>query len=204
MYHDEKMSMRKIAKATGMTRGQIEYLMETLDIPRRTIAQAKKITDDKAKEDIASDALEKVKEMASRDTTKTKFVPTLRKNLLVPIQIVKEGSKDATLTLVISDLHLGDGSHLPESYWSSIDNVKILVDEIKKLYNIKEINLVLNGDIVTGRDVYRNQYLRNIIQRGHWQVFLAEVVLRDTIKRLNFGKLTSAYLVKGTHDGYDF
>ena len=65
------------------------------------------------------------------------------------------------------------------------------------------VQLVLNGDIVAGRDVYRYQYLRNIVQRGHWQVFLAEIILKETLDRLGV-KLNTAYLVKGTHDGYDF
>ena len=202
MYHNKKMSIRKIAKEVGATKGQIEHLMETLDVPRRTVAEAKKVTDEVVQEEKVVEAIEKVTELAKRCTVKTKFMPTIRKNILVPFTL-NDKNKDATLTLVISDLHLGDGSHLPESYWSTVDNVKVMIEEIKKMYDVKEINLVLNGDIVTGRDVYRYQYLRNIVQRGHWQVFLAEIILKETLDRLGV-KLNTAYLVKGTHDGYDF
>lgn len=201
MYHNRKMSMRKIAKEIGLTKGQIEHLMETLDIPRRTLSEAKKLEDTVVLEEKVDESRVKVKEMANKCTTKVKFKPTIRKNISVPFPLTD--NKNATLTLVISDMHLGDGSHLPESYWSTIDNAKELINTLKKLYDIKEVNLVLNGDIVTGRDVYRNQYLRNIIQRGHWQVFLAEIILKETLERLDI-KLDLAALVKGTHDGYDF
>lgn len=203
MYHDEGMSIRKIAKATGATRGQIEHLMETLDVPRRTNSQAKKLIANQEAEIKQDEAKEKIKELASKCRVQQDFLPIKRKNLLVPLPLADNKSKDATLTLVISDLHIGDSNHLPETYWSTISNAKIVIEAIKKAYNVKEFKIVLNGDIVSGRDVYRQQFLRNIIQRGHWQVFLAEMILKDTFAKLG-EKIDDTFLVKGTHEGVGF
>ena len=203
LYHNQKLSIRNIAKETGMTRGQIENLMESYDIPRRTYTEAKKNLDCKIASVKADESIIMAKEHAARDVVcKTKFIPTKRKNMMVPM-LLDNKIKEATVTLVMSDLHLGDGDHLPLSYWSTVENVKSIIADIKTKYNVKEFNLVLNGDIVTGRDVYKGQFLRNIVQRGHWQVFLAEIILKDTIEKLG-EKVNFTYMSKGTHDGYDF
>jgi hypothetical protein len=203
MYHEDKLSMREIAVQVGATKGQIEHLMESLDIPRRSVTEAKKIKDCKEDDVRMIEAKQEVAILATKCKTQRTFKPTKRNNILIPYPIGENANRDATLTVVISDLHIGDSNHLPETYWSTMENAKVVINAIKNLYKVKEINLVLNGDIVSGRDVYRNQFLRNIIQRGHWQVFLAEIVLKDTIAKLDIN-VTNTYLVKGTHEGVGF
>jgi hypothetical protein len=81
--------------------------------------------------------------------------------------------KDATLTVVLSDLHIGHTDFLPESFYSSVKTLDNILTKLVDVYNITNVSIVLNGDIVSGRDVYRFQELDNLVTRGHWQVFLS-------------------------------
>jgi hypothetical protein len=146
------------------------------------------------------EAIETLNEKLSNRKDLDKNVrPVIRRNLLIPVPL--SNSRDAVLTIVISDLHIGDANHLPETYWSTISNVCEVLKNIKSFYNIKTLYLVLNGDIVAGRDVYKSQELRNIIQRGHWQVFLAEMIIKDTLEKLStIRDIDKIIFIRGTHE----
>ena len=125
---------------------------------------------------------------------------TPRSSVLVPLPIA--GSREASLTLVISDLHIGDANHLPETYWSCIANAELVIRHIASSYDVKNLSIVLNGDIVAGQNVFHEQELRNLLARGHWQVFVAEYIVRSTIQRLSkVIPVSSIYYVKGNHEG---
>jgi len=75
------------------------------------------------------------------------------------------------------------------------------VDTLSKRFNIKNFNIVLNGDMVSGREVYRYQYLRNIIQRGHWQVELAAHLTRELVNKVGRTiPVNKIFVIKGNHE----
>ncbi|RLC83115.1 MAG: hypothetical protein DRI61_00335 [Chloroflexi bacterium] len=200
MYLYEGLSIRQIADRTGLTRGQVEHLLEKYKIPRRTVAEAMKLKAAREKEEKIQEARFILEETLKQlHVSRRKIKPIVRRNLLVPLR--NSSNKDCTVTLVISDLHIGDANHLPDTYWSTISNVKEVLKVIKRQYDIKAFYLVLNGDLVSGRDVYKFQELRNLLERGHWQVFMAEYVIKRTLKELEpLCKVTTVYLTKGTHE----
>jgi len=203
LYSYDGLSMREIAGETGKTRGQIEHLMEKYDIPRRTASQAQRIRAQRVKRDKIEEAKVILEDtMRQLHTKKRTIKPVHRSNILVPLTNNK--NNDCVLTLVLSDLHIGDANHLPDTYWSTIKNALEIIKSIKKNYKVRSFKLVLNGDMVSGREVYKLQELRNILQRGHWQVFMCEYVIKKTIEDLEKilnKKINKVYLVRGTHEG---
>jgi hypothetical protein len=203
MYYDKKLSMRDIAKELGITRGQVETLMEKWGIERRSNSDAQKVIGERVTEERADETVSKIRRYSIASNVQTKFAPTFRKNILVPYPVEK-GTKDAYVTVVLSDLHIGDGNHLPECFWSTVDNTVKVLQYIKGVYKIKGVIFVLNGDIVNGNNIYKFQEFRNLIQRGHWQVFLAEVILKEVIDRINkVAEIKQTFFVRGTHENLD-
>ena len=197
LYTKDEMSIREIAKELGITRGQVETLMENYKIEPRSYSEAWKIKSRKLREEKYKGSIENLSEKLEGTKEINKDIdPILRKNLLIPIPI--NDYREASVSIVLSDLHLGDANHLPETYWSTISNIIEVLKNIRSLYSVKHVYLVLNGDIVSGIDVYRSQELRNLIQRGHWQVFLAEMVIKDTLEKI--GTIDKIIFVKGTHE----
>jgi hypothetical protein len=127
-----------------------------------------------------------------------------RENISIPIPIKAIGSKepqDATITIVLSDLHLAHSDFLPETYESTIGTTVEILKKMKEMFNIKAVNVVLNGDIVSGKGVYPLQELDNLLSRGHWQVFLAEIILKETFDAIEkVIPINNVHLVRGTHD----
>jgi len=200
LYYEEELSIREIGKKLSITRGQVEGLMETYNIQPRTFSEAMKIKVKKYSKEKKIEAIEDLsRKLSNQEDINKNRRPIPRKNLLIPIPL--SNSRDASVTIVISDLHIGDANHLPETYWSTISNVCEVLKNIKSFYNVKNLYLVLNGDIVAGRDIYKSQELRNIIQRGHWQVFLAEMIIKDTLEKLSTIKnIDKIIFIRGTHD----
>ena len=101
----------------------------------------------------------------------------------------------------MSDTHLGDTDHLPETFWSTIYNLREILNVLNKQFKIPHINIVLNGDLVCGKDVFRNQQFRTLVTRGHWQVALAEMILKDTFNEIEeVLPIKNIYFLKGTHE----
>ena len=104
-------------------------------------------------------------------------------------------------TIVMSDLHLGDSNHLHDTYWSTVYNLVEIFRFLRANYSVTGFNLVLNGDIVTGQGIFRDQIFRSVIQRGHWQVHLAAQIIKETVKLLSHEiPLRRIHVNKGTHD----
>jgi hypothetical protein len=124
-------------------------------------------------------------------------------NVAMKIPVYHDFTKksDACLTLVFSDLHLGDSDHLNKTYWSTINNLKMILARLRQLFNIKVFRGVANGDIVSGRGIYKGQEYRNLVDRGHWQVTLAYEVINETIEEINeIIPIDRFYLIRGTHE----
>ncbi len=133
------------------------------------------------------------------------YSPPARENvyLPLPLSMLEDMSEDreVALCLVLSDTHFGHEDFLPETYLSTVETLKRVLSVIKKLFKIRALRVVLNGDIVSGREVYRLQYLANLLPKGHWQVFLAEIMLKDLFEDIGrIVDIDSVYLIKGTHE----
>ena len=201
LYNVEKMSYAQIARMHGSTKSHVADLMDAYGIKARSTSEAKKVTDSNVFNEKQEEAINSIKQKIGYcEPTPTEFVPVVRKNMLIPIPVDGK-ARNAVITLVISDLHIGDCDHLPQSYWSCVTNAIEVIKNIKGLYKVKELNVVLNGDITNGTDIYRYQELRNLIQRPHWQIFVTEMIIKDTYKKLSELIVPNeTVLVKGTHD----
>lgn len=133
-----------------------------------------------------------------------KYDPIDREDISVtlPLTAIESDTKpEATLTLVVSDLHIGDSDFLPDTFMSCVDKTKRLVKYLNDQFDIKNFLLVLNGDIVSGRDVYRYQRLRTLVQRGHWQVELATQITRELVNAIsNARPIDKTFVLKGNHE----
>jgi len=212
LYYNRNKSLREIADMLNCSVGTVSYYFKKYNIKGRTLQEAMKISRHKRQPIIYEIELEEAS--SSKETLndilnslEDKIEPVvydykIREDITIPIPLKllrSKGKKDITLTLVLSDLHLGDSDHLPNIYWNTVNRVNIILDSLKQYFTVKRFRLVLNGDIVSGREIYEYQVFRNLLQRGHWQVFLAEIVIKKTIERLNI-PVDEIYLIKGTHE----
>lgn len=200
LYFSDKLSIRQIGKQLGLTKGQVDHLFDSYNITTRSYDEAREVIEEKRTEEKHNHAIAIIQERTSKGPIpRQKFHPIIRSNIVIPFPLTS--NRDATVTVVLSDLHLGDANHLSDTYWSTIANTVEVLKNISGLYKIKRLYMVLNGDIVSGRDVFRSQELRNLIQRGHWQVFLGEIILKDTIKKFKEIKdIDEIVFVRGTHE----
>lgn len=138
-------------------------------------------------------------------TEPIKYGPVPRKDVSVTIPSSALGSTqklEATLTLVLSDTHVGDSDFLPKTFTSCIEETKRVVEALANHFLIRNFILILNGDIVSGRQVYRYQYLRNLVQRGHWQIELGAQLIRELVETLNsVCPINKTFVLKGNHEG---
>jgi len=216
LYIDKQLSTRDIAKLFDCHYTTIQRYLRKWNIPTRDYSESQKIRDKEvviSKEDVS--LIQKLVKQQTENTLEAflttledipdvKYTPSKHQdiNIVLPIKCLNNNKKlNATLTLVFSDLHLGHSDFLPNTFYSCIENVKRVLKTLKKKFNIKRFILVGNGDLVSGREVYRFQVLQNLLQRGHWQVFLAEKILKELIDDLNsIIPISSVYLCKGTHE----
>jgi len=168
-------------------------------IPRRTASEAQIVKSvEEYMEDDAKLLIEDLKELEP-----LKYEFKARRNLWVPLPIEAFNSSagDARLTLVLSDTHLGDTDHLPETFWSTVNNLKLILQVLKKRFDIPHIDVIINGDLVCGKGVFRYQEFRTLVPRGHWQTAVAEIVLKDMLKKIEEDiKVQNLYILKGTHE----
>ena len=113
--------------------------------------------------------------------------------------------KDAThrtggkATLVRSDLHFGDRSHMLRSYESLCDKALIVLEQ----YQPEEITILSNGDEVAGRGIYREQNVDSVLQLAEQQVSVAAMKMRefDTRVKEQFPSAKVKWLAtRGNHD----
>jgi len=208
LYLGEKLSIREIALKFGVDKDTIAKRLARYNIPIRSISEGVRARYEREKkkkrEETRIELEEIIKSLDSKELN-VKYKYKFRENQLIslPLSFLKEPKEkhNVVLTLVISDLHLGDTDHLPDCYWSSINNLLGLLKIFDRQFRIKHLNVILNGDIVSGREVYSYQHLRNLLERGHWQVFLAEIILKETFKKIEeIKKIDNIYLIKGTHE----
>ena len=211
LYWNKGLSVRQIGKIVGRNESTIRRWMKKLGIPRRSYSEARENTiehNDIELEEVEDEFLMKIVDKLADGLAdkipEVRYKYRERENISVslPLKVLESGKKaDMTVTIVISDLHLGHESHLPETYWSCIYNLERVLKYLATNYNIKRTRVVLNGDIVSGRNIYRRQELENLVQRGHWQVFLAERVIKRTIEQIEkIVPIHRIYMLKGHHE----
>jgi len=220
LYWNRGMSLSEIAELLGVNKTTILSWMKKAGIKRRTISAAvsnlyKRSNNALGNIEIDESVIPEESTFTLDDLIKSlqdtvepvRYEFTPREDIVVPLplELLEKREKDIVLTLVISDLHLGHETHLPETYWSCINNLKRVLRFLRKNYDIARFNLVCNGDIVSGKDVYKYQIFENLVQRGHWQVFLAERVLKKTLESIKEEGIdvSSIYLIKGTHESQE-
>jgi hypothetical protein len=118
--------------------------------------------------------------------------------------LTKKGEK-ITVTVTLSDLHLGCTTFLPLTWYSTISGVLNFLRILKSQFKIVHTNLLFNGDVVAGKDVYDMQIFDNIVQRGHWMVQIAETLCKEVIEGITktTGLAPTVYCIKGTHEQED-
>lgn len=215
LYVDESKSSREIADVLGVSKDVVLKWLRKCKIPRRTVSEANKIANNKMQSYSRSNgngtlSLDDILDAMDDRIEPVKYTYEQKENISIPLPLKvlenldKNKKKDMTLTLSISDLHLAHENHLADTYWSTIENLERILKVLKSKFNIKNFNIVWNGDIVSGTNVYRMQQFQNLLQRGHWQVFLAERVLKKTIDKLgSITPVNNNYLITGTHECYD-
>jgi len=200
LYWKKKLSLREIADVYNVSYSHIYNLMRRYKIPRRPSPQRireqsanyKPVKFDKI---ILKGFTDKLIEL-ERSLPKVDYS---RKKQLYYVPFSKD--KELTVTIVISDLHIGDSNFLHETWKSTVDNLLEFLRDLKDKYIIAKCFIVFNGDLVSGREVYKLQELQNILQRGHWQVFTAEKILKGFIAKLSeIVSVERCYFVKGTHE----
>jgi len=217
LYHDKQLSLREIGKLLGISYNTVSDYMEKYNIPRRNYSESQKL---RRKEVVALDKNElmelrrlvykKPKELLSEFLSKLEDVPEVRYtptehediSIAIPLQLIGQpGRMDIVLTLVFSDLHVGDSDFLPDTYYNCVSKLLHILEVLKKKFNIVKFILIGNGDLVSGREVYKYQFLRNLLPRGHWQVFTVEIILKELVDKINsIVPVSSIYLCKGTHE----
>lgn len=100
------------------------------------------------------------------------YSPISRENIWLSLPLKwfmrKEKKKaNITLTICVSDIHLGDCNHLHGTYWSTVETLTKVLNVLADQFNIRNVFLILNGDMVSGREVYRYQVYNNLLGRGH-------------------------------------
>jgi len=209
LYHKEKLSLSQIGDQIGVSKETVRRKMKKHEIPMRSYSEAMMVKmHDELKYPLENGTEELdilLTELKDKvPIVKYEFKERLDTVVTIPLSFFngkKKKKGKAVLTVVISDTHLGDANHLPDTYWSTINTLVNTIKVLNEQYSIVRCNLVLNGDIVSGRGVFRFQEFRNVVHRGHWQVFVAEMIVKDTLREISkVVPVETTYLLKGTHE----
>ena len=107
------------------------------------------------------------------------------------------------LTMVLSDCHFGHENCLYETYWYTIDKMISEIKMLKQRYDVKNAFLIINGDMVSGTLIYRNQFLENQLNKNEDIVIFGSYMMFKTIKKLSeaLGLPVKSFIVAGNHEG---
>lgn len=108
--------------------------------------------------------------------------------------------RGGTLTLNCSDMHYHDRGHLVATHRSLEAKVLALIDRFQP----RRFQALLNGDIVPGRGIYRNQMLESVLPDCEQQVAAGAWRWREfrdqIVAHLPAGAEESYVVIKGNHD----
>jgi hypothetical protein len=96
-------------------------------------------------------------------------------------------------TIVISDLHFGDSAQL----YATLRECMNRAIGVARAFEPDEIEVVLNGDAVAGRGIYRSQEMQNALQFGADQCWWCAWEIQSWQQELGAGRWV---IVRGNHD----
>jgi hypothetical protein len=72
----------------------------------------------------------------------------------------------------------------------------------KEKYNIENVFIVLNGDIVSGRMIYRNQYIESHLQKNESIIMFGSYLIHKTIDKITkkLDKPPQVFIIAGNHE----
>ena len=108
----------------------------------------------------------------------------------------------ANLTLCMSDLHFGHESCLYNTFWYTLDKMISELKLIKEGYDFKNIFIILNGDMVSGTMIYRNQYLESQVQKNESIIMFGAYLLHLVIEKIEseLEQHVKVFIVAGNHE----
>jgi len=117
--------------------------------------------------------------------------------------IKEENKKKVNICIGLSDLHIGNENCLFETLQYCIDKLIDELDDVNNEYDINEVYLILNGDVVSGSFVYRNQYLENQIQKNESVILTGAFLLHEIIEEIEemIEKSVKVFMTIGNHEG---
>lgn len=111
--------------------------------------------------------------------------------------------KGGTLTIATADQHLFDRNHLLNSHKSMEQKVATLIDQFQP----RRLQVICDGDLVTGRGIFKRQDLELILPDAEQQAAGGAYRFKETYdlwhSHLNAGAEELYYLVQGNHDQSD-
>lgn len=109
----------------------------------------------------------------------------------------------SNLVIAISDAHFGHESCLYETYWHTIEKLCDEIETLENRYEWNKVFLCVVGDVVSGTQIYRNQYLESHVQKNEDVISFGSYLLHRTIKMIEetVGNTIQIFIVVGTHEG---
>jgi len=111
--------------------------------------------------------------------------------------------KKVNICIGLSDIHFGHEGCLYKTFDYCINKLIDKLKEIKERYEINKTFLIMNGDVVSGSFVYRNQYLENQIQKNESIILAGAYLVHETIKKIEEAiKIPlKIFMTIGNHEG---
>ncbi len=109
----------------------------------------------------------------------------------------------ANLCICVSDTHWGHEDCLYETYWHTVDKLCNELEYLSATYDLQNVYLATVGDLVSGTQVFRNQYLQSHLQKNEDIISFASFILHKTLLKLEKAvKMpVKTFIVVGTHEG---
>lgn len=116
----------------------------------------------------------------------------------------EEKKKKINICIGLSDLHFGHENCLYETLQYCIDKLIGELEEIKDKHEINELFLILNGDVVSGTFVYRNQYLESQVQKNETILLGGAYLVYTIVNKIEeaMGMQIKIFMTIGTHEGW--
>ncbi len=109
----------------------------------------------------------------------------------------------ANLTISLSDAHFGHESCLYETFWHTIEKICDNIEDLNSRYEWNKVFLSIVGDIVSGTQIYRNQYLESHLNKNEDVISFGSYLVHRVIDMLTevVGIPVNVFIVVGTHEG---
>ncbi len=101
-------------------------------------------------------------------------------------------------TIAVADTHLNDVDCLYDSFRSALDHA---CEYLRRLGPWPRLNLLIAGDWVSGRGIFRGQEFRNLLADVNWQAAVGAEALYEVVRCLqDISGTVRVWYVKGNHD----